>query len=70
MVSNTRETLIWARSGGQRPITEGGVHLHIKKEKPAKEMEDSQRTRRKVRSGWCLRGQERRGRQDLVISRA
>ena len=37
MASNTCETLIWERSGKQSPITEKGVHLHIKKEKPAKE---------------------------------
>ena len=69
MASNTCETLIWERGGGQSPITEKGVHLLIK-EKPAKETEDSQRNRRKVRRGWCLRGQERRGCQDLVTSRA
>lgn len=70
MASNTCETLIWEKSGGQSPITEKGVHLHIKKEKPAKETEDSQRNRRKVRRGWCLRGRERRGCQDLVMNRA
>ena len=28
----------------------------------------SQRNRRKIRRGWCLRGQERRGYQDLVLN--
>lgn len=60
MASNTCETLIWERGGGQSPITEKGVHLLIKKEKPAKETEDSQRNRRKVRKGWYLRPREER----------